>query len=165
MNPTPPNQKNIIADSDIHIGGNFHQGDVVYNTYIQGQSITIPHHLTNNIPPNADHILGRNTELETISTHLAQNKPTVLVNGIGGIGKTSVAAKYVATYGHQYKHIAWLTVQSSVAEAFTNDVALLKSLHIEQDVRQLIETQRLTFSLDDRKEAKHIIKGYNASYI
>ena len=36
-----------------------------------------------------------------------------------------------------------MTVQSSLAEAFTNDIVLLKSLHIEQDVRQLIETQRL----------------------
>ena len=74
---------------------------------------------------------------------MAQHKPTILVNGIGGIGKTSVAAKYMATFGNQYKHLAWLTVQSSLAEAFTNDIVLLKSLYIEQDIWQLIETQRL----------------------
>lgn len=41
-----------------------------------------------------------------ILTHLLQNKSTVLVNGIGGIGKTSVAYKYVVIHGNSYKHIA-----------------------------------------------------------
>lgn len=143
MNPTP-NQKNInygtIHAETVRIGDDY----ITYQKYSAAQEVKIPHRLTNNIPTNADHILGRATELERIFIHLAENKPTVLVNGLGGIGKTSVASKYVATYGHLYKHLAWLTVQSSVAEAFTNDLVLLKSLHIEQDVRQLIETQRLT---------------------
>ena len=137
-----PHKKNVVENTSIQAGESIHIGDIIYN--FNGEAIKIPHLLTNNIPTNTDHILGRDTEMQTITTHLAQNKPTVLVNGIGGIGKTSVAAKYVATYGDQYKHLAWLTVQSSVAEAFTNDVVLLKSLHIEQDVWQLIETQRLT---------------------
>ena len=138
-----PHKKNVVENSSFQVEGDVHIGDKVTYT-INEQKVDIPYLLTNNIPTNADHILGRETELEAITTHLAQNKPTILVNGIGGIGKTSVAVKYVATHGHQYKHLAWLTVQSSVAEAFTNDVVLLKSLHIEQDVRQLIETQRLT---------------------
>ncbi len=137
-----PHKKNVVENSAFQAEGSIHIGDITYN--FNDKEVKIPHLLTNNIPSNADHILGRDTELQTISTHLAQNKPTVLVNGIGGIGKTSVAAKYVATFGNQYTHLAWLTVQSSVAEAFTNDLVLLKSLHIEQDVRQLIETQRLT---------------------
>lgn len=141
MNPTPPNSKNTVTDSRLNAGRDIHIGDKVT---VEERQLVIPPHLTNNIPSNADHILGRDTELQIITSHLAQNKPTVLVNGLGGIGKTSVATKYVATYGHSYKHLAWLTVQSSVAEAFTNDLVLLKSLHIEQDVRQLIETQRLT---------------------
>lgn len=143
MNPTP-NQKNInygtIHAEIVRIGDDY----ITYQNYFAAQEVKIPHRLTNNIPTNADHILGRATELERIFIHLAENKPTVLVNGLGGIGKTSVASKYVATYGHLYKHLAWLTVQSSVAEAFINDLVLLKSLHIEQDVRQLIEMQRLT---------------------
>jgi tetratricopeptide (TPR) repeat protein len=137
-----PYKKNTVENSTIQTVGNVHIGDITYT--INDKEVKIPTLLTNNIPSNADHILGRIDELTAISKHLAQNKPTVLVNGIGGIGKTSVATKYVAAYGHQYKHIAWLTVQSSVAEAFTNDVALLKALHIEHDVRQLIQTQRLT---------------------
>ena len=128
-----PHKKNVVENASIQADGNVHIGDITYN--LNDKEVKIPHLLTNNIPTNADHILGRDTELQTITTHLLQNKPTVLVNGIGGIGKTSVATKYVATHGQEYKHLAWLTVQSSVAESFTNDVVLLKALHIEQDVR------------------------------
>ena len=138
-----PNKKNVVENADLHAADNIHIGDNI--TYVtNGKKIDIPHLLTNNIPSNADHILGRGEELNAITAYLAQHKPTVLVNGIGGIGKTSVAVKYMATFGNQYKHLAWLTVQSSLTEAFTNDITLLKSLHIEQDVRQLIENQRLT---------------------
>jgi tetratricopeptide (TPR) repeat protein len=137
-----PYKKNVLEHSTLQTNGNVHIGDITY--IVNEKAVTIPTLLTNNIPSNADHILGRIDELTAIAKYLEQNKPTVLVNGIGGIGKTSVATKYVATYKHQYKHIAWLTVQSSVAEAFANDLVLLKSLHIEQDVRKLIETQRLT---------------------
>lgn len=142
MNKSTSNKKNVVDNSTLDVKGNLHIGDVTY--IINEKKVTIPHLLTNNIPSNGGRILGRDKELATIATHLAHNLPTVLVNGIGGIGKTSVAAKYVATFGHTYKHLAWLTVQSSLVEAFTNDIVLLKSLHIEQDVRQLIETQRLT---------------------
>jgi tetratricopeptide (TPR) repeat protein len=142
MDKSTSNKKNVVDHSTLDVKGNLHIGDVTY--IINEKKVTIPHLLTNNIPSNAERILGRDKELTTIATHLADNLPTVLVNGIGGIGKTSVAAKYVVTFGHAYKHLAWLTVQSSLVEAFTNDIVLLKSLHIEQDVRQLIETQRLT---------------------
>lgn len=136
-----PKNKNAILKSNVHIGGDGRIGDnnTTYNNYFQGQTVTIPRLLTNNIPVNAEHIIGRAPELELISKYLAENKPTVLVNGIGGIGKTSVATKYVVEYGRNYKHIAWLTVPSDLVSAFTNDFNLLKSLHIEEDVKKLIE--------------------------
>lgn len=103
MNPTPPNSKNTVTDSKLSAGRDIHIGDKVT---LEAPQLVVPPHLTNNIPSDANHILGRDTELQIITTHLAQNKPTVLVNGIGGIGKTSVAAKFVATHGHQYTHLA-----------------------------------------------------------
>ena len=126
-----PNQKNIIHGS-ISAGGNVHIGDylVTYHNYFAAQEVKIPHRLTNNIPTNADHILGRAAELAQAHDHLAQYQATVLFNGIGGIGKTALASKYMAIYGSEYKHLAWITVQSTLAEAFTNNAPLLASLHI-----------------------------------
>ncbi|MBK8428201.1 MAG: ATP-binding protein [Lewinellaceae bacterium] len=103
----------------------------------------IPHHLTNNIPTNAEHLIGRDAELEAIAVHLAQNRPTVLVNGIGGVGKTSVATKFMALRGPEYEHLAWLTVSGSLAETFVNHTVLKESLHIAQEVKELVEARNI----------------------
>jgi hypothetical protein len=118
-----PIDKNIVSNSTLNAGGDIHIGDVVtyVNNYFAAQEVKIPHRLTNNIPTNADHILGRATELAQAHDHLAQHQATVLFNGIGGIGKTALASKYMAVYGAEYKHLAWITVQSTLAEAFTNN--------------------------------------------
>jgi hypothetical protein len=142
MNPTP-NQKNIVHGS-ITAGGNVIIGDTTYiNKDFPAQEVKIPHRLTNNIPTNADHILGRATELAQAHDHLAQHQATVLFNGIGGIGKTALASKYMAIYGAEYKHLAWITVQSTLAEAFTNNAPLLASLQITQQVQDYIAAKQL----------------------
>lgn len=105
-----------------------------HNTIVKRQTVKVPRLLTNHIYKNADHLLGRDTELVQAHALLAQNCPTVLFNGMGGIGKTSVAIKYVAHYGHKYQHLAWLTVQSGLLETFTRSETLLDALHIKQQV-------------------------------
>jgi NB-ARC domain len=142
MNQTP-NQKNIV-NAPITAGGNVIIGDTTYiNNYFAAQEVKIPQRLTNNIPANADHILGRATELAQAHDHLAQHQATVLFNGIGGIGKTALASKYMAIYGAEYKHLAWITVQSTLAEAFTNNAPLLASLQITQQVQDYIAAKQL----------------------
>lgn len=138
-----PSQKNIIHGS-ITAGGNVHIGDTTYiNKYLAGDAVKIPHRLTNYIPTNTEYILGRDTEIVTIKKYLEAKKPTVLINGIGGIGKTSVAIKYMAKHGDEYKHLAWLTVQSSILEAFISNSALLESLQITEKVQDLINAMQL----------------------
>jgi hypothetical protein len=107
MSEKQPVSKNASTDSTLHAGRDVHLGDVTY--IIQGKNVVVPRHLTNNIPVNAEHLIGRKDELKSIAGHLAQNRPTVLVNGIGGIGKTSVATKFMALHGHEYAHLAWFT--------------------------------------------------------
>ena len=51
--------------------------------------------------------IGREKELHDLHTYLLQNLPTVVVNGIGGIGKTSLAKQYMICHGHHYDHIFW----------------------------------------------------------
>lgn len=135
--PLENNTKNIVQ-GNIIAGGNVIVGDTTYiNNYFAGKEIRIPHRLTNYIPTNADYILGRNPELNSIAKYFDANKPTVLVNGIGSIGKTSVAIKYMVTHGGEYKHLAWLTVQSSILETFISNATLLESLPITEKVQDL----------------------------
>ena len=48
-----PSSKNPIAHSNILAGRDARIGDVIYNNFgTQGQTVTVPKHLTNYIPTN-----------------------------------------------------------------------------------------------------------------
>ncbi|MBL7816986.1 MAG: ATP-binding protein [Saprospiraceae bacterium] len=137
------NQHNSIAGSHLEAGGSIHIGDTISHIYVQnGQTIQVPELLTHYIPLSTDHIVGRTAELTQAHTHLSQHRATVLFYGIGGMGKTSVAAKYMVTFAHDYKHRAWITVQSSLVEAFVYNTTLLDNLHITEKVQGLLTAQQ-----------------------
>jgi len=103
---------------------------------------TVPRRLTNFIPESDAGIIGREAELADTHHRLHSGKPAVLVNGIGGMGKTTIAAKYIVRYFHDYRHFAWLTVQGSLTETFYNNAALLDALHLRDEVRELVEAKQ-----------------------
>ena len=103
---------------------------------------TVPRRLTNFIPESDAGIIGREAELADTYHRLHSGKPAVLVNGIGGMGKTTIAAKYIVRYFHDYRHFAWLTVQGSLTETFYNNAALLDALHLRDEVRELVEAKQ-----------------------
>ncbi len=67
---------------------------------------------------NNDNIIGRAKLLEKIDKTISTNKEVVLVNGVGGIGKTTLALAYVnaETYAKQYDHIAWINITDNIQE-------------------------------------------------
>jgi tetratricopeptide (TPR) repeat protein len=71
-------------------------------------------------PPyyNPDELIGRNETLKKISEELKTKNNVTLVNGIGGIGKTTIALAYVntPTLMEQYDHIAWITVFDNIID-------------------------------------------------
>ena len=134
------NMKNInhgtINAQTVHIG------DIT--TYvINEQTLKIPVCLTHFIPTNADHVVGRDAELQDTRNKLLTGKPTVLVNGIGGIGKTTLALKYMVAYTPQYQHLAWLNAAAGVQSAFIGNDALLSALHIKEEVEKLVNAAQL----------------------
>jgi tetratricopeptide (TPR) repeat protein len=78
---------------------------------------TTPKHLTR--PPLVPEVFrGRKDELEKIHTQLFEGENLLLlVNGEGGIGKTSLAAKYYQQYTSHYKHLAWVLCEQSITDA------------------------------------------------
>ena len=72
----------------------------------------VPKRLNDFFNPEKRDIVGRTEELAAVRSNLLADRATVLVNGIGGIGKTTVARKYVELHWDEYRHIAWLTVAS-----------------------------------------------------
>jgi len=89
---------------------------------------TLPKELTVKFPKLLkNQIVGRESEIEDLHKRLFDNKQVVLVNGMGGIGKTTVASVYATEYLPEYKHIAWI---SQVSGDFQNDLINAQGLLI-----------------------------------
>jgi len=104
---------NVDVTGNSQIGAIGDGATVSNNTFAQYnllQSKNIPKHLTNKIPLKSDdEIIGRTSELKDIYNTLHEGKNLVLVNGIGGIGKTTLAQVYLTEYQDKYEHVAWVT--------------------------------------------------------
>jgi tetratricopeptide (TPR) repeat protein/type II secretory pathway predicted ATPase ExeA len=91
----------------------------------------IPHQLT--LPPFLPTLfIGRHTELLDIHQKLFnENNLLLLMNGQGGVGKTTLAAQYYHKYQHLYQHTAWVLTDSSLPDALLT--ALTKPLQLHFD--------------------------------
>jgi len=100
---------------------------------------------------NPRNIVGREDDLEDLHRELNQHKQVVVINGMGGIGKTTLAAAYVFKYYETYEHIAWVTQnENDIRLDIVQNEQLIKSLEIDsqgKDVGQLFD--ETMFSLNN----------------
>ena len=90
------------------------------NRHHKNNRSKFPKFLTDYIPQiEEDEIEGRSDELKKLHNLLANEKKVVVVNAMGGIGKTTLASVYATKYESEYKHIAWIN-QNSYG-SFKND--------------------------------------------
>jgi tetratricopeptide (TPR) repeat protein len=110
------NAKNAAINSSITAGGSIHFGDK-NQTIIYQNGRQIPKYLTD-LPFVSDDFRGREQELAAIEQRLfaKTGQPLLLVNGEGGMGKTSLAARYFVNLREQYVHMAWLFTSSDLAD-------------------------------------------------
>ncbi len=85
--------------------------------------------------------LGRGADLQRIHDRLFApgGNLLLLVNGEGGVGKTTLASKYFHTYQAEYAHLAWVLSEKSIANAL---LLLAPPLGLQFDER-MGEAQRL----------------------
>jgi len=97
---------------------------------------------------NKNQFIGRAKTLTEIHQKLQNTQPVLLVNGMGGIGKTAVAKAYITDYQNQYDHLAWLTVldesENNIQNAFVNDMALIKNLDLLSALEQFKQDEQRT---------------------
>lgn len=112
-------------------------GDEIHYHY-HGEKPALPKELTAKIPRTPpDKIIGREAELADLQRRLFHNKQVVLVNGLGGIGKTTLAQVYAAKYWEEYRHIAWVTqVSEDISSDFITSEGLLEILNIQSDGKE-----------------------------
>ncbi len=107
-----------------------------------------------------DSLIGRGTFLKQLRQRLEENKSIVLMNAMGGIGKTSVAEAYTAQYYYQYKKMVW--VQQIENEdfrlSFTSNAALIKTLNIQTEGKQIEELfMEICMALRQIKESPKLL--------
>jgi tetratricopeptide (TPR) repeat protein len=66
--------------------------------------------------PKPDYFIGRNDLLANIHQRLQQDEPVLLMNGLGGIGKTAAAQVYANNYKDSYQHIASVFVSGDLRQ-------------------------------------------------
>jgi tetratricopeptide (TPR) repeat protein len=90
--------------------------------------------------------IGREEELQAVHDRLftPNNNFLMLVNGQGGIGKTTFASKYWEKYQSEYTHLAFLYVEGGIANAILSLAGMLglkfSNETIEQQLDILITT-------------------------
>ncbi len=73
-------------------------------------------------------IIGRKKALSDLREGLVRDKKILLLNGMGGIGKTTLAEVYTDTYYEEYKHIIWIRNEESFENAFLADAQIINNL-------------------------------------
>ena len=66
-------------------------------------------------------LVGRKPRLKAIDQHLKQHH-LLLLHGIGGIGKTTLAKAYISQAHHQYDHIAYVEIVGSIAASMVSQL-------------------------------------------
>ena len=102
-----------------------------------------------NIPSNPPFLIGTESKLEQIHQKLFNdNNLLLLVNGEGGIGKTTIASAYYHQYLNQYKHLIWMVAESGIEDVFINIALILglrfadgssKAQQVEATISELAE--------------------------
>ncbi|HAA10600.1 MAG TPA: hypothetical protein DCE41_02445 [Cytophagales bacterium] len=91
----------------------------------------LPRGLTGTIPRlNPLDLVGRESALVKLRVGLETEKRMLVVNGIGGVGKTSLAMAYTFQYWEEYKHVVWLTADKPLEQVVTKEAQLLENLGI-----------------------------------
>jgi len=105
--------KDTVTQGDNSVYVEEQHGDI--NTFILPKNI--PHELVQ--PPVCpDVFIGRDKDLEDLRKEIVnEDRLLLLVNGHGGIGKSTLAARYYHTYKNEYEHLAWLLSEKSIAKA------------------------------------------------
>ena len=112
----------------------------VYNYY--GEKKILKH--LGNIPTFPELFIGRINEVETVHQRLVNNQNILLlVNGKGGIGKTTLASKYYYQYQEYYQHLVWVFSGTSIVDALLT-LALPLSMEFPNEANN---DQRLTMLL------------------
>ncbi len=94
---------------------------------------SIPQKLTPTIGlSNQDSFVGRKEELKEIDNILKESNKILLINGIGGIGKSTIALYYLTKISNEYDYYGYIGVDRDIKESFVSELKSSLNIHSEQ---------------------------------
>lgn len=142
--------KNTAKDSKITAGHDVHLGDV-NNTTIHYGDRKVQRYLTGR-PFNSNYFIGRDKDMEAIEKDYQKQKGLlVLVNGEGGMGKTTLASKYWFRHEERYLHLAWMFADSGIGDALVS-LAPAVGVKFAPTDDQRIQVQRMVAAINNLKK-------------
>lgn len=120
----------------------------------------LPHLLTSSSAPFVDEnlIIHREQEICELEKILAKKKAVLLVNGFGGIGKTSLARMLYAKISDKYDSIGWVEYHGNLKDS------LLAALELNNDMRDPEQRWRTAAARLKNDQSKKILFIDNVDY-
>ncbi|MDP2982032.1 MAG: ATP-binding protein, partial [Candidatus Latescibacter sp.] len=87
------------------------------------------------IPQPTQRFIGRDEDLSELHALLSEND-IVFLNGVGGIGKTTVAMEYARRYGKEYNSLVWLDYHDSFRLSL---LSLSPCFQFSEEPKEIIE--------------------------
>lgn len=75
-------------------------------------------------------IVGRESDIESLSSNIKNQDHIVLISGIGGIGKTTLLKGYLKKFKTNYNHIIWISYRENLINSFIQCVPLIENLQL-----------------------------------
>lgn len=110
--------------------------------------------LYSNFHYNIGHFIGRERELEEIKARLLEHQ-VVFLHGIGGIGKTELAKRFLHENEGKFNHIIMVSFQESIIDTVIGTDIKIENFEIEENeekdnyFNRKIETLKSVLSNDD----------------
>jgi len=74
------------------------------------------------LPPRLGAFIGREDELKSLEAQLEKQAPVLLVQGLGGIGKTELCKHYLWSHDDDYQQVGWLDYSGSLKATFVSQL-------------------------------------------
>jgi len=87
-------------------------------------------------------VVGRVEELETVKKLLEKSDKLVLVNGLGGIGKTTMAKAFIENYKNEFAHLVWINASPILLDSVLGEISLIDNLDLRMELNALIEQKK-----------------------
>ncbi len=87
-------------------------------------------HFINNLPLQNPAFTGRKKELTKIKELIDHEHGLLVVNGVGGVGKTALLRQFCHQFGDEYNHLIWANGKNGILENLCLDENLRSNLSI-----------------------------------